>query len=403
MSEENLPMESSELRSNNDENAVLRALEDTVKLPSLPDITPEHLPTLSDSFARGKLAELVSFGGKSLAENTKRVQEVMDDARPLNNVYNRNHSEWTRRMINMDHFDPWFNMRQISAEMNSRRGALKEAKYRHMKNEVRLRRMFRDLQELEAQYTAQQSPDYVLAEDEELVDDLDIFDLRIEIAELQEGVLDGLSYIEGAMKEVLILGDLYEQLQKQINNFDEEDYEKHNARAHLRQAISQSLRDVRQGGAITKGEQRLLEQIGVNPKKMQQILQEYVNDPVNGESADDISVVRTFRFVCELADDILATGIVELKSETWGFDSKPRNDYMYKEKIALLDGPTAAENVEVGPSPETETDANPYDDPADVDDPVPMYYSSPVDVNLGSPEPTNPVTPPEGIDLTGLT
>lgn len=356
----------SELEQNNDDNTALKALEDTINLPTLPDIMPKHLPTLRDGFARGKLADLKSFGGKSLAENMDRVDGAIKKTKELSNVYNRNHSEWTRRHINLDHYDPWFNMRQISAEMSSRRAALDEAKYRHMKNEVKLRRLFKKLERYEELYNqsgrtgtvanlvnselsepflvqdtkGEDTVSYMGVYDKRIkeiipadIDELHIYELRIEISQLQEGILNGMSYIEGAMKEVLILEDLYDQLKQQINGFSEADYEDHNARAHLRQAIAQSLRDIRATGSIGKGDQRLLEQIGCNPVKVQSILREFVNSP-DGEGADDISILRTKKFIEDTTDAILETGVVELKSEAFGFNSKPRQDYMYTDRIA---------------------------------------------------------------------
>lgn len=386
MSDENKEfdlLQSSELEANNDQNTALEALEDTMNLPTLPEIAPKHLPTLKDSFARGKLAELKSFGGKSLAHNMDRVDKAINNTKELSNIYNRNHSEWTRRMINLEHYDPWFNMRQISAEMSSRRAALNEAKYRHMKNEVKLRRLFKKKDRYLEIMTddAADKPDFIPASeppppqpfhitvtdgdrtrvemmvyDEKLgearpakIDDLHLHDLMIEISEMQEGILNGMSYIEGAMKEILILDDLYEQLKKQINNFSEADYENNNARAHLRQAIAQSLRDVRSGGGISKGEQRFLEQIGVNPTRLQKELRAFVNDAESGENGDELSVLRTKDFIERVADMYLAAGVVEAKSEAFGFSSKPRTDFMYTDQIGKLEH--KSEEADTEPEP----------------------------------------------------
>jgi len=304
-----------------DHEKALDAIDEDSRLPTLPEITPKNLPTLDGVFGRGSLGELQSFGGRSLADNMKDVQSAIDKTRELSNVYNRNHTEWTRRMINMEYYDPWMNMRQISAEMSSRRGALNEAKYRHLENEVKLRRYMRKLEEYENK----------LAQDPDSVDELDVYSLRIKIAKIQDGMREGLAYIEGAMKEVLILETLYEDLKKQIHDFNEDDWEKHNARAHLRMAISQSLRDVRGGGSISKGEQRLLEQIGVNPGKLQLELREFVKNFEENPEYDDISIATLNRFICETADKLLP--VSNMKSELFGFNPEPKKDYMYLEKI----------------------------------------------------------------------
>ena len=113
---------------------------------TLPEVAGEHLPTLADVYGRGMLAELKSFGGKSLADNMARVDKAIADTRELNNVYNRNHSAWTRAYINLDNYDPWFNMRQVSAEISSRRAALTEAKWRHLENEIKVKKILRKIE-----------------------------------------------------------------------------------------------------------------------------------------------------------------------------------------------------------------------------------------------------------------
>lgn len=335
---------------------------------TLPEIAPEHLPTLKDVYGRGKLAELKSFGGKSLADNMERVDKAIAETRELGSIYNRNHSAWTRAYINLDSYDPWFNMRQVAAEVASRRNALTEAKWRHLENETKVKklmvflRMFdQHFAKLDAQGDGDvleydpQEPIFLDYDDEgnkivinpnREIAELDKYKLETELAKLQEGLLSGMNHIEGAMKEILILDDLYTQLQEQINEFNEEDYEKHNARAHLRQAIAQSLRDVRGGGSISKGEQRFLEQIGVNPTRMQSILREFVKEV---ESLDNISVVDIHKFICETADAVLASGAVEKKAELFGVKPNQDSSFMFLDRIGTrkqLTGPVDEGDVE---------------------------------------------------------
>ena len=370
MSEEGSVTEhSSEFLENNSDETALAAIEETLKLPTLPELAPKNMPTLQTVFGRGGLATLKSFGGKSLAENMERVDGAIAKTRELSNVYNRNHTEWTRRMINMEYYDPWMNMRQISAEMTSRRQALDDAKYRQLENEVELRKLTRKLERKQARLAEYQArgggeDTDVILNDEELdeMDDLDleIMGIQIEISKMQEGMLNGMSYIEGAMKEVLILEDLYDQLLKKIEEenedqgFSEVEWEHNNARAHLRMAVSQSLRDVRQGGSISKGEQRLLEQIGINPGVLQRELRDFVRKFEEGIQVDedgkeiqvsiadqDMSVNTLRNFIEHTAERLIP--FANLKSEMFGFRSETRTDYMYTDKIALQEKPDSEE------------------------------------------------------------
>ena len=361
--EEGMPtQESSELIEHNGEESTLEAIKETIRLPTFPELAPKNMPTLHTVYGRGALGELRSFGGKSLAQNMERVDAAITKTKELSNVYNRNHTEWTRRMINMEFYDPWMNMRQISAEMSSRRQALNDAKYRQLENEIEMRRLNRKLDSLlakQAQYEAKETGDGVILGDDDIDEmaniDLEILEVQVEISKMQEGMIHGMSYIEGAMKEVLILEDLYDQLNDQINEegkgFSEVEWEDHNARAHLRMAVAQSLRDVRSTGGITKGEQRLLEQIGVNPGVLERELVHYVNVfergviyDENGQEAGrrnlaelDMGVGTLQKFIEDTADKLIAAS--KQKSEMFGFKAEPRRDYMFTDNIAMLKGP----------------------------------------------------------------
>lgn len=314
---------------------------------TLPEIAPENMPTMRDVYGRGALAELKSFGGKSLAVNMGRVDKAIAETRELSQVYNRNHSAWTRTYINLDNYDPWFNMRQVSAEISSRRAALTETKWRHIENETEIKRLIIKLQKYEIHFKKLDTDSYGIVLNEVIVVDvvdgiqivinpdrqlaeLDAYKIRTEIAKLQEGMLNGMSHIEGAMKEILILADLYEQLQKELNNFNEADYEKHNARAHLRQAIAQSLRDVRGTNSISKGEQRFLEQIGVNPGRLQRELREFVE--VEAQT-DDMSITMLKNFIDMTTDQIIESGVVDQKAKLFGLKPEMNEENMHLDRI----------------------------------------------------------------------
>ena len=317
---------------------------------TLPEIAPESMPTLRDVYGRGALAELKSFGGKSLAINMGRVDKAITETRELSQVYNRNHSAWTRTYINLDSYDPWFNMRQVAAEVSSRRAALTETKWKHIENEIEVKRLMIKLRKYEDHFQKLDSApsvdglveidkpiiidiedgvEVILNPDRQLAE-LDAYKIRTEIAKLQEGMLNGMSHIEGAMKEILILAELYEQLQVELNNFNESDYEKHNARAHLRQALAQSLRDVRGGGSISKGEQRFLEQIGVNPGRLQEELREFIELE---KDTDDMSITLLKTFIDSTADKIIKSGVISQKAKLFGLNPEMNEDHIYLDRI----------------------------------------------------------------------
>jgi hypothetical protein len=115
--------------------------------------------------------------------------------------------------------------------------------------------------------------------------------------------------IDGALKDVLTLHDLYNQLKDKVGDITEEDVEKEESKAHLQRSITQCVRDVRQSGSITKGEQQYLEQIGVNPSKMQEVIRAYVQQ----EKGMGWSTEPLGDFVRQITDELIDSEQVDIK------------------------------------------------------------------------------------------
>jgi hypothetical protein len=136
------------------------------------------------------------------------------------------------------------------------------------------------------------------------------------------------------MKDILALNELFEQLKAKVSGFSEEDIEKEETKTHLKRSIVQCIRDIRQSGSITKGEQEYLEQIGVNPTKMQHILRQYVKSEAEQTSWD---VSGLYKFVDELVTELAETHKVDVvRMELQGFDPNHIGSITYDKKVALL-------------------------------------------------------------------
>ena len=144
-----------------------------------------------------------------------------------------------------------------------------------------------------------------------------------------------MTYIEGAMKDVLALNEIYEQLTKQLSSFSEADLEKAESKNHLRRALAQSIRDVRMTGSITKGEQELMEQIGVNPMKLQRILRAYV---AQEEKQETWGIDGLYEFINKLADELIDEHKVDvIRMNLQGFTQDSPEQYSYINKVARLE------------------------------------------------------------------
>lgn len=271
---------------------------------------------MSDVFGKGSLAVKESFGGLTFKDNSEKVDLAIQNTNELQSIWNHSHTQWMWKHLNLSWHAPAKNMRQISAEISRKKAALNEAKWKHVQNEVKIKKIEEELSK------------------PELLDYWREVDLKVKLAQLQEGLAEGAVHIEGAMKDILALNELFEQLKAKVSGFSEEDIEKEETKTHLKRSIVQCIRDIRQSGSITKGEQEYLEQIGVNPTKMQHILRQYVKSEAEQDSWD---VSGLYKFVDELVNELAEKHKVDVvRMELQGFDPNPIGNITYDKKVALL-------------------------------------------------------------------
>ena len=270
---------------------------------------------LSDIFGKTSLAPKASFGQVTFKENIDKVDQALANVGDLQNIWNHSHTQWMWKHINISWLSPHKNMRQISAEVSRKKGALNEAKWKHIQNELKIKKIEEEL-----------------SKPEQLTKWREI-ELNIKLAQMREGLAEGATHIEGAMKDILALNEIYEQLKARLSDFSEEDIEAEETKTHLKRSIVQCVRDVRQSGSITKGEQEYMEQIGVNPSKLQRLLREYVKAE---ESSENWDVSDLYSFVDDLVVELTEKHKVDVKRmELQGFDPNYIGNITYDQKVAL--------------------------------------------------------------------
>lgn len=269
---------------------------------------------MSMVFGHGTVGDVASFGGNTLLENTKEVDAALQNVGELQNIWNHSHSQWDWKHLNLHYHSPYKNMRQLSAEIARKKSALNEAKWRHIKAEVKVKKLEEKLTEPNIEYW-------------------DEVDTKIKLAQRKEQLAEGIIIIEGAMKDVLALNQIYEELKSKVNSFSEVDFEKEETKNHLKRSLVQSIRDVRMTGAITKGEQEYLEQIGVNPSKVQNLLRDYVSKESEQESWD---VSELYEFVDKLTNELTEVHKVDQKRmELQGFSHESNPNLSYINTLAI--------------------------------------------------------------------
>ena len=237
---------------------------------------------LSDVFSAENLPYVQSFGNRTLAENAQLAELAILNCQETERIWNRSHSQWTWRHINLSYAAPFKNLRQVSAEVSSKREALEEAKWNWLKTQAKIKIK-------EEQIQKEQNPNK-----REL--------LEIELAQMKSQSASGMKYVEGAMKDVITLSELYDQLKRPYEGYSEADFEQEEAKSHLKRSLVQCLRDIRQSGRITKGEQEYLEQIGANPGKVFQDMIRYLQEE---EQSDDYTVTGMYNFLDTMCDKLI--------------------------------------------------------------------------------------------------
>jgi len=243
-----------------------------------------------------------------------KVDEALNNASELRNIWNHGHSQWTWRHLNLSFHSPYKNMKQISAEISSLKSSLNSAKWSYVRSEAQIKKLEEKLNDPDIEYWEE-------------------VESKIELAELKEGLAEKMLLIEGAMKDALTLNELYEQLKSKVNSFSEEDFEKEEAKNHLQRSLVQCIRDVRQYGSITKGEQEYLEQIGVNPSKAESLMKEYVE---HEREKSSWTVTELYEFVEELADELIHKHNIEkVRMDLSGFTNEVNPKITFTKPLAI--------------------------------------------------------------------
>lgn len=210
-------------------------------------------------------------------------------------LWNRSHSNFLWKSVTIgDEYSDIRRLRQVGAEMQSKKTALLEAKYNYLKmmKEMEIKQVKADGME--------EGPekDLILLEIEE----------TMAKAELVENPL------QGAIADVKELAEIHDSLLVSVEatygELNNEVFEKDEAKYWIKRSLSQSLRDVRQHGAITKGEQELLEQIGLDPYIILKMLLEFLQ---NYPDTNDVSSVYLETFLEDSAERFFQASTEKMK------------------------------------------------------------------------------------------
>lgn len=220
--------------------------------------------------------ELVEFKTFTPAK-LQKIAENMPEINRACNVFGRKNTQTTNKLmtLNMISHAPYKRLKQCVAQIERKRGALKENIFRLRKEKVKLDRLVGKktglILKIEEAETLEQKT--------HLSYQLRLLEISIE--EKATGIADSTIYIEGALKEIGVFQRAYNEIVKSYGlpeNWDEKDFEEAEIEDHLKTAFLHGIRDVEMTGRLNVGTMEYLEQYGVNPTTAIVFIRKYLAD-----------------------------------------------------------------------------------------------------------------------------
>lgn len=182
------------------------------------------------------------------------------------NAFSKTNTQFVALGLTLSEATPERNIRQIHAQIESKRGALSEAQFRLLKQQNDLKRKLLRRTEI-LNSVVGEGTKYPTIEHR----NLDVERLEIDIEEIKAKMVDGRVHVEQAIKEIGMYQDAYTDIVEHfgLENWDEIDMENSDVVYNLRRCFLQSLRSCRQIGYINEPNQEWLEQLGINPSFVQ--------------------------------------------------------------------------------------------------------------------------------------
>lgn len=208
------------------------------------------------TFNNDSIANYKSYGDKSLVENLQNAEVAINKVQYTERIWDRSRSQFMLKHLTCSQADNWTRLRQVSAEMARKRMALNEAKFGYMEAVAK------------AKIKKQKH--------EQEVDPLKRELLEIQVAKMDSQNAELLVKVEGALKEIETLAEMHDQLKEIIGDVSEEEFEKAQVQSHIKRAMTQSIREVREKKVIGCGNQEYLEQVGVCVTSAMTEIQQYL-------------------------------------------------------------------------------------------------------------------------------
>ena len=235
-----------------------------------------------------------------------KIRERMVEMDRANQSLGRKNTQTTNQLMTLTMLteSPYRMMRQCLTQIEKKRQAVEEAHFNTMTNRVKIK----DLR----------------VKGDELS--------MIEAAKMEHGEHRNLIYIEGALKEIAVFQEAYDEIRKNHNipeNWDERDAELAEIRHHLRQAFRQAHRDMILQGTITQGNAEYLEQYGVHLQTARNVIAKYIAHCEKLIEEGDVPNINHLYEFLDRTVEIFGNEYKHVMAHI-GLDDLVRQEYLYR-------------------------------------------------------------------------
>ena len=238
-----------------------------------------------------------------------KINERMVEIDRANKTAGRRNTQTTNQLMTLTMMtdSPYRRLRQCLAQIEDRRIAIEQNLYEMKRNE------FREAEQIEQG-------------DEESM---------LKVAYGRHARERTMVYIDGALKELAVFQEAYEEIRKNNNIpifWDEEDAENDEARHHIRQVFRQAFRDVTLTGQVSQGNAEYLEQYGIHLMTATAVLKTYIKHQQEQIDAGNYPTINTFYEFLDKCVELFGEEYIKVMKHI-GLDKVVRPDLLYKHNI----------------------------------------------------------------------
>jgi len=251
--------------------------------------------------------ELISNLPTMTKDKIAKISERMVEIDRANKTTGRKNTQTTNQLMTLTMMtdSPYRRLRQCLAQIERKRHAIEDAHFKALKFKETVKKW------------------------EQKGDALSL----IRIAEAEHKQQRHVMYFEGALKEIAVFQEAYDEIRRNNNipeEWDERDAEMDEIRHHIRQAFRQAHRDTLHLGSISVGNAEYLEQYGIHLHTAQNVINKYVAEcqRVIDEDGNMPNISHLYEFLDQCVE--IFGKEYEHVMKHIGIDTLVRNEFLYR-------------------------------------------------------------------------